>query len=351
MRVPIKDLRSIVNKLLVVNNLSIDQSEIIADYFIEADACGIASHGVSTLPAHINKLQSKGYNTEPEFNVIREGGAFAVIDGDNAMGVMSAVHCMKYAMKKCKDTGIFTVFSRNSNTYGSAFYYTMLASQSGLIGITFSNSPASMSVCGGSEKLLGTNPFAIAIPCNKEDPIVLDMATSKVAKSKINEARKNNEKIPLDWALNGEGKPTADPLEAIKGFMLPMEGYKGTGIAMLIDILAGTLSGAAYLGNVGKFYSTDGKCMNVGQTFVTIDPAQVYGENFYKLMDKYVETIRSSKSSGSKKPSLPGDNKHRNRRDSIKNGIEMQREIVERLNISLKENGIYDLLIRTENCV
>lgn len=347
-RIPIEKLKKIVFELLVANQLPIEQAEVVADCFVEADACGVSTHGVSVLPTHLDKLGSGGYNITPSFDIIKEGGAFAVIDADNAIGAVSATFSMKYAIKKCKQTGIFTVFSRNSNTYGPAFYYPLLAAQSNLIGITFCNSPPAMPPWNGKEKLLGTNPFSVAIPCKNNGPIIFDIATSKVAKSKINEARNRNEQIPVGWALDANGNPTTDPIEAIKGLMLPMEGHKGYGLALTIDVLSGVLSGAAFLNGVGKFYSEDNKCMNVGQTFIVIDPMQVYGEEFYDTMDAYVETIHKSPSNGKNIVSIPGDNKMKKKRESIIDGVSLSLSTVEKLNKLIEENNLSNLQIEVK---
>ena len=339
-RIPIQELKNIVCELLVANHLPSEQAEVIADCFVEADACGVPTHGVAILPTHINKLRSGGYNLAPTFKVMREGGAFSVINADNAIGTVSAAYCMRYTMERCRRTGIFTVFSRNSNTYGPAFYYPLLAAQNGLIGITFCNSPAAMPAWNGKQKLLGTNPFAMVVPCKTANPIIYDTATSKVAKSKINEARIKGEQIPLGWALDEEGNPTTDPIEAIRGLVLPMGEHKGYGLALTIDILAGVLSGAAFLNNVGKFYSEDNKCMDVGQAFIAIDPVQIYGEEFYELMDDYAATVHRSPGIYEKTVRLPGDNKADKKRDSIENGVKLPMKTIEELNQCLDESGL-----------
>jgi LDH2 family malate/lactate/ureidoglycolate dehydrogenase len=333
-------LKTITYNLLIANKLPNEQAEIVADCIVESDVCGVNTHGVAVLPAHIRRLRGGGYNISPNFKVLRENVSFAVIDSDNSIGFFSAVHCMKYAMEACRQTGIFTVFSRNSNTYGSAFYYPLLAASEGLIAITYCNSPAAMAPWGGKEKMVGTNPFSIAIPCKNSDPIILDMATSKVAKSKINKAKLENEKIPLGFALDEEGIPTTDPIAAIRGLLLPMEGHKGYGIALAIDILAGVLSGASFLNNVGKFYSGNNNGMNVGQTFIAIDPIQIYGESFYECMDEYVKVVHDSKSLTTEKVRLPGDNKFRNKKNNLKLGIGLHKTTVDKLNICLSESGL-----------
>lgn len=339
-RIPMEELRAVVHHLLMVNQLKEKDASIIADCIIEADACGVSTHGVSVLPAHIKKLQSGGYNTDPKFTVVREGGAFAVIDGDNAVGSISAVHCMEYAIDKSREAGIFTVFSCHCNTYGPSFYYPMQAAKVGIIGITFCNSPAAMAPWRGKDKLLGTNPFAIVVPCQNESPVIFDMATSKVAKSKINEARIRQREIPSDWALDVEGNPTTDPIEAIKGLILPMEEHKGYGLSLTIDILAGVLSGAAFLDGVGKFYSESNRPMDVGQVFIAIDPVKVYGKAFNTVMDSYVEKVYNSSPIGLQKVRVPGQNKMAKKRDSEVNGIELSAKTIELLNQCLRECGI-----------
>lgn len=339
-RISIQELKDISCQLLLACQLPADQADLVAECLVEAEVHGVSTHGIALLPAYMNKLLTGSFNTRPCFSTLREGVAFSVVDADNAIGYVSAVHCMKLAIKHCRQTGIYTVFCRNSNTYGAAFYYPLLAAREGLIGITGCNSPAAMPVYGGRQRLLGTNPLAIAIPCGKANPILFDMSTSKVAKSKINEARRKHEQIPLGWALDEEGKPTTDPVEAIKGFMLPLEGYKGYGLAMMIDIMAGVLSGAAFLNKVGKFYSEDNQGMNVGQTFIALDPLQVYGEGFYELMDQYVETIRTSESREGAEISLPGDHKWNSRASSMKKGIALEAAAIEKLNQCMRDRAI-----------
>ena len=288
--------------------VSSEQAKLIADCFITADSFGVATHGTAVLPSHIERIKRGGYNLAPNFKVVRETSAFAVIDGDNAMGPVSASYCIKYAIEQGRKSGMFTVFSYNNNTFGPAFYYPYLASKEGMIGIACSNSPAQMAPIGGKEKMLGTNPFSIVVP-NGDEPIILDMATSVVAKSKFKEYKQQNKSLPNGWALDENGDPTTDPDKAMNGLILPMAGFKGYGIAMMIDILAGVLSGASYLNNVGRFYAETNNCMNVGFQFTVIDPKQVLGDNYGEVIKDFVETLRNSKPVDGGKIILPGDDR------------------------------------------
>lgn len=294
---------------LTACGLPFEQSKIVADCLITADMYGVSSHGIGMLNAHIEKIKNGNYNLKPDIKTIRETASFSVIDGDNAIGPYSASYCMNYAIKKCKDVGVYTVFSRNNNTLGAAFFYSLMAANDNCIGIVLSNSPAQMAPFGGKEKMLGTNPFSIVIPCGNKDPIIIDMATSIVAKSKFREYKDAEKNLPQGWALNKDGYPTTDPNEALEGLILPMAGFKGYGISMMIDILSGVLSGAAFLNKVGRFYDTNKNGMNVGFCFIAIDPKIVFGEDYEKTIEEYVDILRKSKHIEGKSICLPGDDR------------------------------------------
>ena len=294
---------------LTMCSVSKEQAEIMADCLATADLYGVTSHGSRVLSAHIDRIKRGGYNLDPNFKIISETAAFAIIDGDNALGPVSAHFCMEYAVQKCKDVGIFHVFSRNNNTFGPAFYYPLKAAEQGMIGLICSNSPAQMAPFGGNEKMLGTNPFSAVIPVPGKDPIIIDMATSVVAKSKFKEYKDKGLKLPEGWALNSNGYPTDDPDEAMRGLVLPMAGFKGYGIAMLIDILSGVISGAAYLNNIGRFYSEDNSGMNVGFCCITIDPQKIVGDRYAAIINEYVNSIRNSKKCSEQEICLPGDDR------------------------------------------
>lgn len=306
----LEEKTDIYNRLLEVG-VAKDQAEVVADCFATADEYGVTSHGINVLPSHIDKVLNPngGYNLTPSLEIIREAPSFAVIDGDNGMGPIVADYCMNYAVEKARKVGVFHVFSRNNNTFGPAFYYPLKAAEKGFIGILFSNTPAQMAPYGGKEKMLGTNPFAVVIPVPGSDPIIVDMATSVVAKSKFKQYKKQGKQLPDGWALDVNGLPTNDPDEGMRGLVQPMAGFKGYGIAMLIDIISGLVSGAAFLNKVGRFYSEDGKCMNVGFCCIAMDPHIILGEEYDMIINDYVSTIRNSERVGESPIALPGDDR------------------------------------------
>lgn len=287
------------------------QAEKAADVMVTADIYGVTTHGTATANAHIDRAVRGGYNLSPSIKVLRETAAFALVDGDNAMGFVSADYCMDLAATRAKQSGVYTVFCKGGNTFGPAFYYPLKVAKQGVIGIISSNSPAQMAPTGGRERLLGTNPFAAVIPVKGKDPIIIDMASSIVAKSKFKEYKQQGKPLPNGWALDINGNPTNDPDEGIKGFVEPMAGYKGYGIALLIDVLSGVLSGSSYLNNVGRFYTEEKGGMNVGFFCTAIDPYTVIGEDFDSRINDFVNTIRNSKAREDMIISLPGDRKHK----------------------------------------
>lgn len=330
MRYNIDRIRQLSVKVLIDNNLKRDDAELVVDSMLEADINGVSTHGIRMLHAYVDKLKSGQFVIDHP-QVIKESPSFTVMDSNNIIGAISATKASLICIEKAKEYGMHTVFARNCNTFGPAFYYAELMSKAGMIGFVCSNTPAAMPAFNGLEPLLGTNPLAFSCPSKTEGTITLDMATSIVAKSHFSTALANHEKLKEGWALDQNGKPTTDPMEAIKGFVLPMAGFKGYGIAMAIDILSGFLSGAGYLNKVNKFYTQDGKGMNVGQMFVAINPSIVYEGDFLTDMDGYINTIRSSKVMEGRKIAIPGDDRISKRFVSLEKGMELSDDTREKL--------------------
>lgn len=322
MRYNIDKVRQLSVKALIDSNLKKDDAELVVDSMLEADTNGVSTHGIRMLHAYVDKLKN-GQFAIGNPQVIKDSPSFTVMDSNNIIGAISAAKASQICIEKAKEYGMHTVFAKNCNTFGPAFYYAEMMSKAGMIGFVCSNTPAAMPAFNGLEPMLGTNPLAFSCPSKTKGTITLDMATSIVAKSHFSTALANHEKLKEGWALDQNGNPTTDPMEAIKGFVLPMAGFKGYGIAMAIDILSGFLSGAGYLNKVNKFYSQDGKGMNVGQMFVAINPDMVYDGDFLTDMDGYITTLRDSKVMDGRAIAIPGDDRVLRRSVSLKSGIEL----------------------------
>ena len=322
MRYNIDKIRQLSVKALIEGNLKRDDAELVVDSMLEADINGVSTHGIRMLHAYVDKLKNAQFAIgNPQ--VVKDSPSFTVMDSNNIIGAISAAKASQICIEKAKEYGMHTVFAKNCNTFGPAFYYAEMMSKAGMIGFVCSNTPAAMPAFNGLEPMLGTNPLAFSCPSKTKGTITLDMATSIVAKSHFSTALANHEKLKEGWALDQNGNPTTDPMEAIKGFVLPMAGFKGYGIAMAIDILSGFLSGAGYLNKVNKFYSQDGKGMNVGQMFVAINPDTVYDGDFLTDMDGYIDILRQSKVMDGRTIAIPGDDRISKRKVSLENGIEL----------------------------
>ena len=330
MRYNIDKIRQLSVKALIDSNLKRDDAELVVDSMLEADINGVSTHGIRMLHAYVDKLKS-GQFAIGHPQVVKDSPSFTVMDSNNIIGAISAAKASQICIEKAKEYGMHTVFAKNCNTFGPAFYYAEMMSKAGMIGFVCSNTPAAMPAFNGLEPMLGTNPLAFSCPSKTKGTITLDMATSIVAKSHFSTALANHEKLKEGWALDQNGNPTTDPMEAIKGFVLPMAGFKGYGIAMAIDILSGFLSGAGYLNKVNKFYSQDGKGMNVGQMFVAINPEMVYDGDFLADMDGYIDILRGSKVMDGRIIAIPGDDRVSKRRISLESGIDLSEETREKL--------------------
>lgn len=330
MRFDIEKIRRLSVDALKDCSLCSEDAELVVDSMLEADINGVSTHGIRMLYAYVDKLKG-GQFSIAQPTVIKESPSFTVMDSNNIIGAISSVKASHICIEKAKEYGMHTVFAKNCNTFGPAFYYAEMMSKAGMIGFVCSNTPAAMPAFNGLEPMLGTNPLAFSCPSKSNGTITLDMATSIVAKSHFSTALANHEKLKEGWALDQNGNPTTDPLEAIKGFVLPMAGFKGYGIAMAIDILSGFLSGAGYLNKVNKFYSKDGKGMNVGQMFVAINPSMVYEGDFLADMDSYIDILRGSKVIEGRSIAIPGDDRILKRKISIESGIELSEDTREKL--------------------
>jgi LDH2 family malate/lactate/ureidoglycolate dehydrogenase len=236
----------------------------------------------------------------------------AHLDGDNGFGFIVACKGMEDAIRRASTYGIGIVTADHSNHFGMAATYVIQALEAGMISLVFTNSAKQMPPFGGKETLLGISPFAAGAPSKNEVPYILDMAPSVVAKGKIRKAARRGEKIPLGWAYDKDGKPTEDAEAALNGSMAPIGGPKGSGIAILMDIMSGVLSGAAFGGEVGDQYK-EARPQNVGHCFIAIKPdIFMSSDDFRSRMDTLAERVHGvTPADGFKEVLFPGEPEHR----------------------------------------
>jgi LDH2 family malate/lactate/ureidoglycolate dehydrogenase len=245
-RVPADELTAVVGTIFARCGMNAADAALLADSLVVADLTGVHSHGVLRVPEYVKKLTIGGVNPRGTPSVARDSGACLVVDGGNSMGQIGASFAMTQAIARARTTGIAAVAVRGSNHCGAMAYYALRAAAADMIGIATTNALPTMAPWGGAERLLGINPLGVAIPAGEEPPIVYDAAFSGSAHGKIRVYQQQGWTLPEGWAMDRDGAPTTDPAAAIDGLLMPIGGFKGTGLAMLMGILSSMLSGAAY---------------------------------------------------------------------------------------------------------
>src|SRR5699024_2647520 len=246
--ISVNELNRFCMDVLINAGISRSESEIISHSIVDANVMGVDSHGVARLPLYLDRCKQGLIEKQTNITILKETETTALIDANNGWGQYAGQKAMHTAIKKAKQFGSAVVSVCNSNHFGTAAYFTRIASEAGCLGIAMTNTSPVMVAWGSKEPTLGTNPISIAVPTNKF-PIILDMATSNTARGRINLAAQNGEQIPEGWAVTEEGYDTTDPEEALKGYLLPF-GPKGSGLSMMIDIITGVMTGALFGSNI-----------------------------------------------------------------------------------------------------
>jgi len=294
-RVNLDDLRVVVESIFGKLGMSPADALLVADSLVSADLRGVHSHGVMRVPTYFQKLTVGGVNPIGRPRVATDAVAALVVDGDNAMGQIGASFAMRAAIERAKTTSVAAAALRGSNHCGALAYYAMQALPEDMIGVATSNALPTMAPWGGIDKILGINPLAVAIPAGDEPPLVIDFAFSGSAHGKIEIYKQKGLPIPEGWAFDQDGRPTTDPVAALEGLLQPIGAYKGTGLALVMGILATLLSGAAYgleLGNMvdGPRAGQDGQFFLALKIAAFEEPAR-----FKERMDWIIREIHQSR--------------------------------------------------------
>ena len=325
-------------------NIPAQDAETIANVLLAADLRGVESHGIIRLHSYYgNRLRQGLINPLSSVSVIQETHATIALDGGNGMGQVVARQAMLRCIEKAEHSGVAMATVRNSNHYGIAGYYAMMALPWDMIGISFTNSQPLVAPTYGRKAILGTNPIAVAAPTEKERPFVLDMATSIVPIGRITVHEKAGIEIPPGWGIDKEGVVTTDP-SAVRqgGALMPlggidlMRGYKGYGLALMVDIFSGVLSGANYGPHVGK-PSEAKPYADVGHFFaaIKIDAFRPH-EEFKKDLDAYIQLLKDTpKALDQERIFIHGEKEFERAERYERDGIPLLPEVVK----GLKEGG------------
>jgi LDH2 family malate/lactate/ureidoglycolate dehydrogenase len=315
----------------------------VASLMVEADALGYDTHGVFRLRQYVNRLRGGGIAAAAKVEVVRETSATALIDGGNGLGHLAMKAATALAIAKAKEHGIGWVGVRHGNHAGPAALYVMPQTKEGLIGLCAAVGSANhVAPYGGSDLLLGTNPLAIAVPAGLQSPFILDMATTTAAMGKIKTLAQRGEQMPEGWMVGRDGLPLTDPNRRDEGFLLPIGGPKGYGLAMAIGLLAGTLNGAAFGSDVVDFTADTSSTANTGQ-FVAAISVGAFGdpEVFGSRVGQTFDEMRASEPLPGHDPvRVPGEGREALRDGRLADGIPLHPNLIKELGAIAAELGI-----------
>jgi (2R)-3-sulfolactate dehydrogenase (NADP+) len=293
---------------------------LVAESLVEAELEGQASHGLLRLPFLLDRLRAGLINSRPDIRVVGDRAAAALLDADNALGAVAGMRAAELAVERARESGAGIVAVRRSNHIGSLGFYLRRITAGGMVGMAFTNGPPAMSPPGGSTPYLGTNPIAAGFPTTGA-PVIVDMATSQVARGHILKAARVREPIPEGWAVDAEGQPTTDAQAAIGGRLLPLGGEKGFVLALLVEVLSGVLSDAAIGPEVVGTFTPADRESNVGHCFLAIDP-NALASGFAGRMDRVAADLRRL---GGR---VPGDRRHAERARRLTEGVELSPQLL-----------------------
>jgi LDH2 family malate/lactate/ureidoglycolate dehydrogenase len=308
---------------------------------VGADMRGISTHGINLLRLVSQRVEAKMLDLPTRVEVLKDDTTTAVVDGNNGMGQVAAHRGISLSVEKAKSAGLGMVVVRNTNNLGALGYYTSrAASRDAVVSILMTNGNPSMAPFGAADPFFGTNPISISVPMGQDRSLALDMSASVVARGKIRLAAMNGEKIPLGWACDETGEPTTDPKRALKGSLLPLGGPKGSGLAMMIDILSGMLSGSSYGRKLKSFHELDG-ATGVGASFIAIDISRFIDPGaFTGMVVDYVREMKGlRRQPGVKEILAPGEVELLKEEESRTLGIEIPESVIKSTNEILSSMG------------
>src|SRR6202047_4548925 len=335
--VEIARLEAFIASALVSVGIPTDDAAQVAKLMAESDAYGGDAHGIFRLQQYVTQIENGGINARPKIRIINERAGTALLDGDKGLGHLVMKRAAELAIEKARLTGVGWVGTQHSNHAGPAHLYARMAMQQDMIGIYFCVGNANLlPPWGGTEVLLSTNPIAIAVPASRHPIITLDMATTNTAFGKIRLKAQRGEPMPEGWMIDRLGKPLTDPKRASEGFLVPIGGPKGYGLALMIGLLAGTLNGAAFGRDVVD-YTVDSKTpSNTGQSILAVNIAAFADvQSFKQSVDEVWDVMKSSPTlPGVDEVRLPGERSEQIYRERMVHGVPLsdgQRKILDEL--------------------
>lgn len=307
-----------------------EAAAVTAEVLTETDMMGVHSHGTKNLLGYMRKTEAGGIHADANIQIVGQGPAWAVLDGDAGIGMVTSCKAMELAIEKAAACGIAMVNIRNSTHFGAAGYYACMAAKRGMIGIAISNTDPNMTVPGGKGREIGNSPISIAVPQKSGDPLFLDIALSAVAALKIEQAKADGKSIPDTWAVDKDGYPTTNPADYMNGGSAqPMAAHKGYGLSMMAEILTGVLSGGAFLHQITSWGWDLPATNKVSHCFMAIDISQFMPPaEFADRLEDYTDKIHNSPlRSDSKAIYVPGEFENCRYAKAVRDGLTLPDDV------------------------
>ena len=328
----IKIAKKLLINIFLKHKLIKKHAEICADAIINAELVGAPSHGIARVASYCKRIKKKVINPKPKIKIKKISPSICHIDANNGIGFIGADLGINIGIKNAKKTGIGLVSVKNSGHYGLSGYYAERAAKKGLLAFCFTNAPPAIAPYGAKKKLFGTNPICFAAPTGTNAPFVLDTSVSKINRGKIRRAQKLGKKIPINVALDKNGNPTTDPNKALGGLQLPIAEFRGSGLAWMVDILTGVLTGGNHAGKVKDPFDDFSGPQNIGHLFILFKP-NLFVKNYTKRIKENIRKIKKlPKLKGVKKIYYPGENKSERFKINSKKNIIIPKNILSEIN-------------------
>lgn len=341
-RIPYEKITAFVSELFTKGGMSREHADWYAATIANSNLRGLDSHGVLRVPVYFNRILCKAINPVPSFRETQAAPAVSLLDADGAAGCIAGKRAMELALEHAKQYGVGVAGVINSNHFGAAAQYAQLAVDEGMAGVAMTNVPALLAAPGVKKKLIGNNPMAIGIPTYCDFPFMLDMSMSVVAEGKLRFAASKGMKIPTTWAADPDGKPTDDPNAALKGFLLPVGGYKGLGLAYAVDILSGVITGGAFADQLKSMYRNPTEPMKVCHMFAALNVgALISKEELKSRMQSYHDYLLSAPLADGAAPlCFPGEIEFRCEQERRENGIPVPASTLRELEALKQDYGV-----------
>lgn len=314
-------------------------AQMCAAQIVDAELRGVRSHGCVRFGVFVERLRNGTANPRPRVRTITDLPAFSLLDGDYGMSAVVGRRAAEVAIDKAKACGIGAAAIRNSSHTGHIGYFAAMALEHGMIGVVISGAVGNLAPWGGSERMIGNNPVAFAIPSSQEYPILFDIATSRVARGYVLLAAKAGEPIPEGWALDPAGNPTTDAALAARGTMLPLADYKGYGLALMFTFLTGALSGNGFDADRPDWLDKEAP-FGLPMLIMAIDPDRCLGGDYKAAVDEAVARIKASGlAPGFDEIRIPGEGAHRRYRAALSEGLALKEALAQELDRIAAEAG------------